>query len=37
MYNLFLAFDGMYAGFKERAQEVYKLLQGPTSAFVVRS
>lgn len=31
----FQAFEGMYEGFKRRAQEVYGLLQEPGSAFVV--
>ncbi|MEX0659805.1 MAG: ArsA-related P-loop ATPase, partial [Egibacteraceae bacterium] len=33
--EFFHNFEGMYAGFKERAQAVYKLLQRPSSAFVV--
>lgn len=33
--EFFLAFDGMYEGFKERAARVYELLRAPTSAFVV--
>ena len=33
--EFFQSFEGMYAGFKQRAQEVYKLLQGPSSAFVI--
>lgn len=33
--EFFQSFEGMYAGFKERAQAVYKLLQSPDSAFVV--
>jgi anion-transporting ArsA/GET3 family ATPase len=33
--EFFQSFDGMYEGFKNRAQSVYKLLQSPTSAFVV--
>jgi anion-transporting ArsA/GET3 family ATPase len=31
----FRAFDGMYEGFKQRAQEVLELLAEPTSQFVV--
>lgn len=31
----FESFQGMYEGFKRRAQSVYKLLQSPASAFVV--
>jgi anion-transporting ArsA/GET3 family ATPase len=31
----FQAMDGMYGGFKERATATYKLLQSPSSAFVV--
>ena len=33
--EFFQSFDGMYEGFKTRAQDVYRLLQSPTSAFVV--
>ena len=33
--EFFHAFDGMYEGFKNRAQAVYRLLQSPESAFVV--
>lgn len=33
--SFFRAFDGMYDGFKERAQQVLDLLQEPTSRFVV--
>ena len=33
--EFFQSFDGMYDGFKQRAQSVYKLLQSPESAFVV--
>ena len=33
--EFFQSFEGMYDGFKQRAQQVYKLLQSPTSAFVV--
>jgi anion-transporting ArsA/GET3 family ATPase len=33
--DFFQAFEGMYSGFKDRAQAVYKLLASPTSAFVV--
>ena len=33
--SFFQSFEGMYTGFKERAQSVYKLLQSPSSAFVV--
>ncbi len=33
--DFFQAFEGMYAGFKDRAQAVYKLLGGPDAAFVV--
>jgi anion-transporting ArsA/GET3 family ATPase len=33
--DFFQSFEGMYAGFKERAQAVYKLLQSPGSVFVV--
>ncbi|MDQ3344425.1 MAG: ArsA family ATPase, partial [Actinomycetota bacterium] len=33
--EFFQSFDGMYDGFKDRAQAVYHLLQQPTSAFVV--
>lgn len=31
----FQSLDGMYEGFKERAQAVYRLLQSPASGFVV--
>lgn len=33
--EFFQSFEGMYAGFKTRAQDVYRLLQSPESAFVV--
>lgn len=33
--EFFLAFDGMYDGFKERAGAVYGLLREPSSGFVV--
>jgi anion-transporting ArsA/GET3 family ATPase len=33
--EFFLAFEGMYDGFKERAGRVYELLRGRTSAFVL--
>ncbi len=33
--DFFRAFDGMYDGFKERAEEVLALLRRPTSQFVV--
>ncbi|MBA2530253.1 MAG: ArsA family ATPase, partial [Euzebyales bacterium] len=33
--EFFQSFEGMYEGFKDRAQSVYRLLQSPTSAFVV--
>jgi anion-transporting ArsA/GET3 family ATPase len=33
--EFFQSFEGMYEGFKNRAQAVYKLLQSPESAFVV--
>ncbi len=33
--EFFQSFDGMYDGFKQRAQAVYKLLQSPDTAFVV--
>ncbi|HUH06828.1 MAG TPA: ArsA-related P-loop ATPase [Egibacteraceae bacterium] len=33
--EFFQAFDGMYEGFKERAQSVHALLQSPESAFAV--
>jgi anion-transporting ArsA/GET3 family ATPase len=35
--DFFQSFEGMYEGFKDRAQAVYRLLQHPTSAFVVVS
>jgi anion-transporting ArsA/GET3 family ATPase len=35
--DFFQSFEGMYDGFKERAQAVYRLLQHPASAFVVVS
>ena len=35
--EFFQSFEGMYEGFKQRALAVYKLLQGPTAAFVVVS
>jgi anion-transporting ArsA/GET3 family ATPase len=33
--DFFQSFEGMYAGFKDRAQAVYHLLGGPDAAFVV--
>jgi anion-transporting ArsA/GET3 family ATPase len=33
--DFFQSFEGMYSGFKERAGDVYRLLQSPGSAFVV--
>jgi anion-transporting ArsA/GET3 family ATPase len=33
--EFFLAFDGMYDGFKERAERVFALLRAPTSGFVL--
>lgn len=33
--EFFLAFEGMYGGFKERAEEVHDLLRGKGSGFVV--
>ncbi len=33
--EFFQSFEGMYEGFKRRAQAVYKLLQSPGAAFVV--
>lgn len=33
--EFFLAFEGMYDGFKERAQRVFELLRDPRSGFVV--
>jgi len=33
--EFFAAFEGMYDGFKERAQRVYELLKHPSTAFVV--
>ncbi|HVM21154.1 MAG TPA: ArsA-related P-loop ATPase [Egibacteraceae bacterium] len=33
--EFFQSFEGMYDGFKQRAQAVYRLLQSPSSAFVV--
>lgn len=33
--DFFRSFEGMYDGFKDRAQAVYRQLQQPTSAFVV--
>jgi anion-transporting ArsA/GET3 family ATPase len=33
--EFFQSFEGMYGGFKQRAQGVYKLLSSPGSAFVV--
>ena len=33
--EFFQNFEGMYEGFKDRAQEVYDLLKSPRSAFVV--
>lgn len=35
--DFFQSFEGMYEGFKDRAQAVYRLLQQPASAFVVVS
>ena len=35
--EFFQSFEGMYEGFKNRAQAVYRLLQQPQSAFVVVS
>jgi anion-transporting ArsA/GET3 family ATPase len=35
--EFFHSFEGMYDGFKTRAQSVYRLLQQPGSAFVVVS
>jgi anion-transporting ArsA/GET3 family ATPase len=35
--DFFQSFEGMYEGFKDRAQAVYRLLQHPASAFVVVS
>jgi anion-transporting ArsA/GET3 family ATPase len=35
--EFFQSFEGMYDGFKSRAQAVYRLLQRPDSAFVVVS
>jgi anion-transporting ArsA/GET3 family ATPase len=35
--DFFQSFEGMYEGFKGRAQSVYRLLQQPGSAFVVVS
>ena len=35
--EFFQSFEGMYEGFKNRAQQVYKQLQSPGSAFVVVS
>lgn len=35
--EFFQSFEGMYEGFKDRAQSVYHLLQQPGSAFVVVS
>lgn len=35
--EFFQSFEGMYEGFKTRAQSVYRLLQQPGSAFVVVS
>lgn len=35
--EFFRSFEGMYDGFKDRAQSVYHLLQQPESAFVVVS
>ncbi|MBW3605591.1 MAG: AAA family ATPase [Actinobacteria bacterium] len=35
--EFFQSFEGMYEGFKQRAQAVYHLLQRPDSAFVVVS
>jgi len=33
--EFFAAFEGMYDGFKDRAQRVYQLLKHPSTAFVV--
>jgi anion-transporting ArsA/GET3 family ATPase len=33
--EFFANFEGMYEGFKERAQEVFELLREPTTAFIV--
>jgi anion-transporting ArsA/GET3 family ATPase len=33
--EFFAAFEGMYDGFKDRAQRVYRLLKHPSTAFVV--
>ncbi|MGH8910630.1 MAG: ArsA family ATPase [Egibacteraceae bacterium] len=33
--DFFQSFEGMYEGFKSRAQATYRLLQSPVSAFVV--
>jgi len=33
--EFFLAFESMYAGFKERATRVYELLRGPDTGFLV--
>jgi anion-transporting ArsA/GET3 family ATPase len=33
--EFFLAFEGMYEGFKERAAQVHQLLREPSSAFVL--
>jgi anion-transporting ArsA/GET3 family ATPase len=33
--EFFLSFEGMYDGFKERAGEVYQLLRGDTTAFLL--
>jgi anion-transporting ArsA/GET3 family ATPase len=33
--EFFAAFEGMYDGFKDRAQRVYELLKHPSTAFVV--
>ena len=33
--EFFQSFEGMYDGFKDRAQSVYRLLQSPDAAFVV--
>lgn len=33
--EFFQSFEGMYEGFKDRAQQVYRLLQSPEAAFVV--
>jgi anion-transporting ArsA/GET3 family ATPase len=35
--EFFLAFEGMYAGFKERAQRVHALLRDPAAGFVLVS